>query len=277
MLLCGIRCVLCERFCRAATNSLVCLILLVWLTAMPTRDPMRHYAEVVYWDAEQSSPVKPSALAREAASAEAHSNAEAGGLGPGSGNEAKDVARLAKLRKRLRQAISASNGMQLMQIAPATELGRLSWHERRQKMTIERWSRRCAASKSEYTDAVEAASRLDAVVKARASGDVMPRAAGSTGKAFWLYQCTFQPYVSKALATLAALMSAAIVWSEGTLRFNWTDVSPFAAVRLFRGGCGRLCESSGALACTESCVDDCICVPTRLCTEKARVQPQYSC
>ena len=72
---------------------------------------MRHYLEVVYWDAEQFSPVKPSALAREAESGDAHSNAEAGGLGPGSGNEAKDVARLAKLRKRLRQAISASNGV----------------------------------------------------------------------------------------------------------------------------------------------------------------------
>ena len=73
---------------------------------------MRHYLEVVYWDAEQFSPVKPSALARESAGSEPLSTAEAGGLGPGSGNEAKDVARLAKLRKRLRQAISASNGAQ---------------------------------------------------------------------------------------------------------------------------------------------------------------------
>ena len=90
---------------------------------MPARDPMRHYLEVVYWDAEQFSPVKPSALAREAANSEPHSNAEAGGLGPGTGNEAKDVARLAKLRKRLRQAISASNGAQTPVMpfeAPAT-------------------------------------------------------------------------------------------------------------------------------------------------------------
>ena len=82
------------------------------VAAMPARDPMRHYLEVVYWDAEQFSPVKPSALARESANSEPHSNAEAGGLGPGTGNEAKDIARLAKLRKRLRQAISASNGAQ---------------------------------------------------------------------------------------------------------------------------------------------------------------------
>jgi hypothetical protein len=81
---------------------------------------MRHYLEVVYWDAEQFSPVKPSALAREAESGDAHCNADAGGLGPGSGNEAKDVARLAKLRKRLRQAISASNGVQVMHCAEAS-------------------------------------------------------------------------------------------------------------------------------------------------------------
>jgi len=82
------------------------------VAAIPARDPMRHYLEVVYWDAEQFSPVKPSALARETANSEPHSNAEASGPGPGTGNEAKDIARLAKLRKRLRQAISASNGAQ---------------------------------------------------------------------------------------------------------------------------------------------------------------------
>ena len=59
----------------------------------------------------------------------------------------------------------------------------------------------------------------------------MPRAAGITSKAFWLYQCTFQPYVLRVAATLMALLSALIVWSEGTLRFHWNNVSPFAAVR----------------------------------------------
>ena len=76
---------------------------------MPAREVVRPYLEVIYFDAERYSPVKPSALARESAGSETYSSAEAGGLGPGTGNEGKDVARLAKLRKRLRQAISVSN------------------------------------------------------------------------------------------------------------------------------------------------------------------------
>jgi len=89
-----------------------------------------------------------------------------------------------------------------------------------------------AGAHGEYTDAVEVASRLDAVVKARASGEAIPRAAGSVSTLYWWYQCTLQPYLAKALAISMAVMSAAIVWSESTLRFDWINISPLAAVRL---------------------------------------------
>ena len=69
------------------------------------------------------------------------------------------------------------------------------------------------------------------MVKARASGDMMPRAAGSVSTLYWWYQCTLQPYLAKALALSMAMLSAAIVWSESTLRFDWIDISPLAAVR----------------------------------------------
>ena len=134
----------------------------------------------------------------------------------------------------------------------------------------------CSGAHGEYADAVEVASRLDAVVKARASGELMPRAAGSVSKAFWLYQCTLQPFLFKALAMVMAILSAAIVWSESTLRFDWVNLSPLAAVRCHHLGTHVYNVSSGS-ACEKS--DD-KAIPLsarRLFIKVVRVQLKSSC
>ena len=127
-----------------------------------------------------------------------------------------------------------------------------------------------AGAHGEYTDAVEVASRLDAVVKARASGEVTPRAAGSVSTLYWWYQCTLQPYLAKALAITMAVLSGLIVWSESTLRFDWINISPLAAVRPYLvahsddGECLSLLLAYDSFGC-------------RLCIETAKVQPKSSC
>ena len=100
---------------------------------------------------------------------------------------------------------------------------------------------------------------------------MLPYSAGNVSKAFWLYQCTLQPYLFKTLAIAMALMSAAIVWSESTLRFDWVTLSPLAAVRYDSVTCAEVAqltqqpnEEPSLLAC-------------RLYIETARVQLEFSC
>ena len=110
------------------------------------------------------------------------------------------------------------------------------------------------------------------MVKARASSEAIPRAAGSVSTLYWWYQCTLQPYLAKTLAVSMAVMSAAIVWSESTLRFDWINISPLAAVRR-----SLMAHARRWHIINPSRVDDSSRFACRLCIRTAKVQPRFSC
>ena len=91
-----------------------------------------------------------------------------------------------------------------------------------------------SAAQCEYVSAVEAASKLSPVVDARISGERLTKGGPHTllSSGVWFYHCSLRPYLVKALAVAMAVVSAAVIWSEGTLGLGWNKTSPFAAVRL---------------------------------------------
>lgn len=84
-----------------------------WSTNTPAERLNVLLPQVVYRDAELYSPIKPSAMGRTSIGATGDFQAtETGSAGVStfSGQESKDLTRLAKLRKRMRHAISTYNG-----------------------------------------------------------------------------------------------------------------------------------------------------------------------
>ena len=99
------------------------------------------------------------------------------------------------------------------------------------------WPTAGAGLNAEYVNQVMDGFELEAVCKARRTGDYQMHS-GPTGKpqaqlaaALMMYRAVLRPWVRKLLALLLASLSAVIVWSEATIGSGrHPDLSPFSLV-----------------------------------------------
>ncbi|KAK9843415.1 hypothetical protein WJX81_001086 [Elliptochloris bilobata] len=166
---------------------------------MPRRDPLRPLMDIIYREADEQAPVRPGQVARDERGRVCLDDLADADLDYGA-----DRAGLAALRRRMHKAITAYNAL-----------------------------------RAEYANEVALALSLEAVVRARSTGDyTAPLAADSpvssrvvvAAAQAWLAYCALaRPWVRRVGALAAGAASFLIVWSEATIGSGThPDLSPFS-------------------------------------------------